>query len=92
MDYHIKELLKRFVNQKSISDGYFQQKIRAIWKKEMSPSIVSRTRSIAFKNDTLIVHIESAPLKNELFNSRERIIEIINKGLGEKKVSKVVFR
>lgn len=84
MDLHIKDVLKKYIKQdKRIEDAYYSNKILEIWKNQFSESISKRTVSLKFHKGKLTVKVDSAPLRNELFNNREKIIQRLNEFLSE---------
>ena len=91
MDLHIKDVLKNLVNDSSLSQGYQSNKVEMFWNERMPQSIVSRTTRTAVKGNTLHLTINSAALKNELFNSKAKIIDLINEHLGTQLINEVVF-
>ena len=92
MDLHIKDVLKQYVNKGSLKHGLYTQKINDYWHEQMSPSIVSRTKSIIFEKGVLTLIFDSSPLKNELFNNRDRIKELINTHLEEEVIHVVLIK
>ena len=91
MDRHIKDILQNLVKEPSLSEGYRTNKVQQFWQQKMPPSIADRTSEIKVQNQTLYLKITSAALKNELFNSREKIIDLVNEFLGETAIIKVVL-
>ena len=91
MDVHIKDVLKNLVNDSSLSTGIHGSKIELFWNNKMPKSISERTTSIKLKGEILHLHITSAALKNELFNSKRRIIEMLNEHLEGDYISEVIF-
>lgn len=91
MDLHIKDVLKNLVNDSSLSSGFHGSKIEQFWSKRMPQSITDRTTSIKLRGKNLHLHISSAALKNELFNSKAKIIEMLNEHLDGDYISDVVF-
>ena len=92
MDFHISEILKRYVKEGKIQNRFYLEKIRSYWQKEISSSISTRTRHLHFKNGVLTITTDSAALRNELFNHKDRIREILNSFLGEEAVLSVIVR
>ena len=92
MDLHIKDVLKKIIQEDgSFGDQYYQQKISSFWKSRYAASIRERTRSIRYDNGHLRVTIDSAPLRHELFTSRDKIKDEINAHLQEDLVRKLTF-
>lgn len=93
MDHHIKDVLKRYINQdEKIGDVYYSQKIRDYWKTNFAESIVSRTTSMQYHNGKLTIKVDSAALRHELFMNRKKIAERINNFLEEDKINVIDLR
>ncbi len=91
MDLHIKDVLKNMVSESKISQGYYSSKIQVYWQSQMPKSISERTSKIYLRDNKLHLTITSAALKNELFNSKTKIISLVNDYLNEDLISEVVF-
>lgn len=83
----IEALLKTFDLKKKFNETY----LVAFWEKMMGKYISSRTREVYVKNKVLYLKIDSAPLRQELFMAKSKVIDIINKETGETTVEDVVF-
>ncbi|MFN3847850.1 MAG: DUF721 domain-containing protein [Spirosomataceae bacterium] len=83
----IEALLKTFDLKKKFNETY----LVAFWEKMMGKYIASRTRELYVKNRVLYLKIDSAPLRQELFMAKSKVIDIINKETGETTVEDVVF-
>lgn len=62
------------------------------WEQLVGPSISKHTRHVYVKNKTLIIKLDSAPLKQELSYKKSTIVEKINKLLGKDWIKEVVIR
>ena len=58
----------------------------------MGKMIAKYTRQISIYDKKLFLQIDSAPLKQELFYSREKIIKMMNEEAGEEVIKEVVIR
>ena len=74
----INELTSQLFKQKRIKNNILQAQIQNTWEKLMGNNIIKRTNKIFIKENKLIIKLTSAPLKNELNNSKKRIIKQIN--------------
>jgi len=92
MDLHIKDVLKNYIKKdRKVGDAYYTQKIKSFWNKEISQSITSRTSSIKYVNGKLYLKVTSAPLRHELFNNRQQLMDKINVFLDEDIVHVIDF-
>jgi len=74
----INELTSQLFEQKRIKNNILQAQIQNTWEKLMGNNVIKRTNKIFIKENKLIIKLTSAPLKNELNNSKKRIIKQIN--------------
>ncbi len=91
-DQKIGDVLKNMVDQMKNKGRLHQTRIRSAWDKQMGKTIVTYTTSIYLRKKTVYISISSAPLRNELTYSKDKIKEILNKELGEELIEKVVIR
>lgn len=84
----IHEMLKSF----HIEDKFNETNLINSWEKIMGTPIAKRTTKVYIKDKKLFVHLNSAPLKQELNMSRERILVLIAKELGSSIVNEVIIR
>jgi len=79
----ISEVLGQVFKTTKLAPQYYHQKINDIWQKQMGPTISGYTKTISLRKQTLYIQIQSAPLKQELSMSRDKILAMINRELGE---------
>ncbi|MEM6828966.1 MAG: DUF721 domain-containing protein [Bacteroidota bacterium] len=81
--------LKDFLKEEQLERTFKQKQLIANWEKVMGKTIASRTSKIFFKDKTIFVKLTSAPLKQELQNSREEFLKLINNELGREKINEI---
>ena len=75
----IKDLLKNY----DITSKFNEAHIVTLWDKLMGPSVAKYTVNIEVEKRVLFVQLNNAALKQELSYSRERIMKMLNKEVGE---------
>jgi len=88
----MKEAMDQLLKTFNIKTKFDQTKLIAYWEEIMGKTIASRTEKLYIKDKVLYIHINSAPLKNELMMSKSKILEIINKGADDTIVNDVVVK
>ncbi len=83
----IDEMLRTYELKNKYSETY----LVAFWEKLVGRSIASRTGRLYVKEGTLYVEIISAPLRQELVLAKTKLIELLNREMGEEVVREVVF-
>ena len=84
----ISEMLKAF----RIEGKFYETDLVNSWERVMGKPIASRTSKIYIKDKKLFVHISSAPLKHELNMSRDKILVLLTKELGQPIVNEVIIK
>lgn len=88
----LKDAIGTFLKSSRLSGKLAEQKIIDGWEKHMGKMIAKHTKQISISNKKLFLHLDSAPLKQELFYSREKIIKMLNEEAGENVIEEVIFR
>ncbi len=88
----LKQVLHQLLDAYRLRAKFNEAKIVDCWEQLMGKAIANRTQYIYVRNGTLYLKLTSASLKQELFYAKEKIINLINKELGEEYVKEVVFR
>ncbi len=96
---------KRGSNEQSIKDvisdlmgsNHMKGKLAEIniinnWEKIVGNLIAKNTTKIYINKNKLYLHIESAPLRNELNYTRSKIVELVNQEAGTELIDDVVVR
>ena len=88
----IKDVISDFFKSNHMKNKLIEINIINNWEKIVGVLIAKNTTKIYFFKKKLFIHIESAPLRNELNYSRAKIMELINKEAGEELIDEVVVR
>ncbi|MBD2699288.1 DUF721 domain-containing protein [Spirosoma sp. BT702] len=83
----IGQLLKAYQLQARFNETYLE----AFWGRMMGPAIASRTNRLYVRDRKLHIDITSAPLRNELVNAKQKLIQLVNKDMGSEVIDDVVF-
>ena len=88
----LKDAIGEFLKVSHLSSKLAEQKVIDGWEKIMGKMIAKHTKQISISNKKLYLQLDSAPLKRELFSSREKILKMLNEEAGEEVIQEVVFR
>ena len=92
-DQKIGDVLSSYLkDNKKLKPRLDQKKLMQIWEEEMGPTIAGYTRDIRLYRHKVFITIDSAPLRNELSYSKEKICRFLNESLGEDLIDAVVIR
>ena len=87
----LKECIDELLKQYRLKSKFNQVNLIASWEKIMGKTISTRTEKIFFKDKTLFVQLNSAPLKHQLMAAKGKVIELVNKEFEEQLIDDVKF-
>ncbi|MFN5476333.1 MAG: DUF721 domain-containing protein [Sphingobacteriales bacterium] len=90
--YSLGEALQHFMRHSRMKGNMQALQITDVWEQIMGGTIAKYTESIQISNKTLFITTSVAPLRNELFYQKEKIIQRVNEALGEQIINEVVIR
>jgi hypothetical protein len=88
----LKEVIEDWLATHPMANKAKETQIVHIWGQLLGPSVKNRTTSIYFNKGKLNVKLDSSVLRNELSFAREKIIENMNKELGENLVQELILK
>jgi len=79
-DEHIGDALKRYLStdNRRLTDKYLESKVKEILRTKLGDLLGSYTTNVVFKNGRLYLTLNSAPLKSELMQGRQKLIKLLN--------------
>jgi hypothetical protein len=83
----IDEMLKAYKLRNKFNETY----LVTFWEQLMGRGIASRTGKLYVSDKKLYIQITSPPLKQELVMAKSKVIELINREMGETVVEDVIF-
>jgi hypothetical protein len=87
----LSECIEEMLRVYKLKGKYNQVNLIASWEKIMGKTIANRTENVFFKGTTLMVKLNSAPLKHQLSMSKSKVIELINKEYPQPIVDDIAF-
>lgn len=87
----IGDAIEHWMDQLRVRGKYKETFIIQNWEKIMGTPIAKRTTNLYIRNKKLYIHLSSAPLKNELNQSKHKVVELLNKAAEDKVLDDVVF-
>jgi len=87
----IGDALRLFLQKSRLRGNIQALQITDVWEQLMGKTIARYTDKIQIIHHTLFITTSVAPLKNELFFQKEKIIQRVNEALGEPLITDVVI-
>jgi len=90
-DRPIKEAIDEMVKTFHLEWKMNEVRVVASWEKVMGKTVANRTTQLYMRNKKLFVQLNSASLREELFNARDKIVKLMNKEVGTDVIDEIVF-
>ena len=79
---NITDALVDFLRESGLEQPVLEVQMEEIWPQVMGETVAKLTRSVEVKDGMLIVHLNSAALKAQLFENRFELIRKLNEAVG----------
>lgn len=86
------DVLRALVKELRMEGKLAQSELRTLWERELGGLINRHTTEVSFRNGTLYVNVNSAPLRQELLYNKAQLIAQLNAKLREPVVKELVVR
>lgn len=86
------EAMQMMLNEFRLGTELHERRIQGLWHTLMGKTISTYTSGVTVRKKVLYLSIISAPLRQELSYSKDKIRTLINKELGEEYLEDVVVR
>ena len=88
----IGSILQEIIAKNNLQSGLDKVDVADAWKNLMGNGVNAYTKEVILKNGTLYVALTSSVLREELSYGKDKIMKLINDGLGRQVVTGVVLR
>ena len=78
----LSEAMVDFLRESGLEQSVMDVQIEEVWPRVMGQTVRQLTRSIEVRDGMLIVHVNSAALKAQLFENRFELIRKLNEAVG----------
>lgn len=78
----IGEALISFIRESGLEQSVLDVQIEEVWPKVMGETVRKLTRSVEVRDSVLIVRVNSAALKAQLFENRFELVRKLNEAVG----------
>jgi predicted nucleic acid-binding Zn ribbon protein len=88
----MKDAVSGFLKAQGLDDEYKEKEILGKWEELVGKPIALRTEDLKIKNKTLHITLNSSVMRDELFQRKRQIIEIINTEAGFELIKEVFLK
>jgi predicted nucleic acid-binding Zn ribbon protein len=78
----IGEALVSYIRETGLEQSVLDVQIEEVWPKVMGETVRKLTRSVEVKDGVLVVRVNSAALKAQLFENRFELVRKLNEAVG----------
>ena len=78
----ISDALVDYLRESGLEQSVLDMQIEQVWPRVMGETVTKLTRSIQMRDGMLIVHVNSAALKAQLFENRFELVRKLNEAVG----------
>lgn len=78
----ISDALVDYLRESGLEQSVLDMQIEQVWPRVMGETVTKLTRSIEMRDGMLIVHVNSAALKAQLFENRFELVRKLNETVG----------
>ena len=78
----ISDALVDYLRESGQEQSVLDMQIEQVWPRVMGETVTKLTRSIEMRDGMLIVHVNSAALKAQLFENRFELVRKLNEAVG----------
>jgi hypothetical protein len=89
--FSVKDLMQLFIKENNLTKGMQKIQIEETWAKLMGQGVAGYTTSVKLENKTLIIHLSSSVLREELSYGKDKIIKMMNEEMGIEMISKIIL-
>jgi predicted nucleic acid-binding Zn ribbon protein len=90
-EYTLGEAIEKLIGQYRLAAGLREKTMQNLWKDIAGPFIYERTEEVRLQGNVLYIKIQSAALRQELWSSREEILQRFIEKLGKEALAEVRF-
>ena len=79
---NITDALVDYLRESGLEQSVLEVQIEELWPQVMGETVAKLTRNVEVKDGMLIVHLNSAALKAQLFENRFELVRKLNEAVG----------
>jgi len=91
-EYTLKEVLDELVNAYRLGGKLQETRVINSWEKVVGGIFARHTTSLSIKKGILYVKLDSSVLRSELAMARSKLVDMLNKEVGEKVIEDIIFQ
>lgn len=86
------DVINQYLDALKLKGKMNQARIGKHWQELMGHNIAKKTEKIYIKNEVLYIYLHSSVLRNELLMMKSKLIDALNKKMGDGYIKEIVLR
>lgn len=86
------DVIRKFLRQSGLESPLNEFRLVDAWRDVVGPTISKYTLNLYIRNQTLVVHLSSSVLRQELQMQREMLVRHLNEKVGASVIVDIIFR
>ena len=86
------DVIRKFLRQSGLESPLNEFRLVDAWRDVVGPTISKYTLNLYIRNQTLVVHLSSSVLRQELQMQREMLVRHLNEKVGACVIVDIIFR
>lgn len=86
------DVLRRFLRQQGLEAPLNEFRLVESWREVVGDAVARYTTNLYIRNQTLVVHLSSSVLRQELFSFRHALVRRLNEQVGAQVITDIVLR
>ncbi|MBN4066068.1 DUF721 domain-containing protein [Candidatus Amoebophilus asiaticus] len=91
-EIRIKDAIEEYLKKSKLKPKLDEVKLREAWEGHMGKAIANYTNKIYLKDRKLFINLSSSVLRDQLSYSKSKIIEMLNREVGEEIIDEVILK
>lgn len=88
----IGDLIQRYLREQGLESPLNEYRLIQSWETVLGKAIMSYTKNLYIRNQTLYVHLSSPALRQDLQMSRQQLVQRLNEAVGSQVIAEIIFR
>lgn len=87
----LSDVLLEILKEDNLGQKMLENRAISLWRVIIGPTVVRATKDVSMRDGVMFVHLTSSVVRHELIMLKSKVMESINKAVGENVVTDIVF-
>ena len=87
----IKDLIPKMLQENQLQKGMDRITVKEAWQQVMGPGVANYTDEVLFKNQAIVVKLNSSALRQELEYGKRKILNLMRESMPDMPIKSIKF-